>query len=98
MLQLVTRLQEWLDLNRKVDFFGPLALRLYQVPVFWAACHAAGAVLYWRRKTERRPRRRQFPEQAVNIIPFACRASIARRLKQWPLASNNFITHQVIFK
>ncbi|MEX2123943.1 MAG: DoxX family protein [Woeseia sp.] len=37
MLQLMTRLQGWLDATRKVDFLGPLALRLYLVPVFWVA-------------------------------------------------------------
>jgi len=37
MLQLMTRLQGWLDLTRKLDFLGPLALRLYLVPVFWVA-------------------------------------------------------------
>jgi uncharacterized membrane protein YphA (DoxX/SURF4 family) len=30
-------LQGWLDLTRKLDFLGPLALRLYLVPVFWVA-------------------------------------------------------------
>jgi len=33
----MTRLQGWLDLTRKLDFLGPLALRLYLVPVFWVA-------------------------------------------------------------
>lgn len=37
MLQLMTRLQGWLDATRKIDFLGPLALRLYLVPVFWVA-------------------------------------------------------------
>ncbi len=37
MMQLLNRLQGWLDLTRKVDFLGPLALRLYLVPVFWVA-------------------------------------------------------------
>ena len=37
MTQLLTRLQGWMDLTRKVDFLGPLALRLYLVPVFWVA-------------------------------------------------------------
>ena len=37
MTQLLTRLQSWLDVTRKVDFLGPLALRLYLVPVFWVA-------------------------------------------------------------
>jgi len=31
------RLQGWLDATRAVDFLGPLALRLYLVPVFWVA-------------------------------------------------------------
>lgn len=29
--------KHWLDLTRKADFLGPLALRLYLVPVFWVA-------------------------------------------------------------
>ena len=29
--------QGWLDQTRKFDFVGPLALRLYLVPVFWVA-------------------------------------------------------------
>ncbi len=29
--------QGWLDRTRKFDFVGPLALRLYLVPVFWVA-------------------------------------------------------------
>ena len=37
MTQLLTRLQGWMDMTRKVDFLGPLALRLYLVPVFWVA-------------------------------------------------------------
>ena len=37
MMQILHRLQGWLDLTRKVDFLGPLALRLYLVPVFWVA-------------------------------------------------------------
>ncbi len=37
MTKILTRLQGWLDLTRKVDFLGPLALRLYLVPVFWVA-------------------------------------------------------------
>ncbi len=37
MMKLLTRLQGWMDLTRKVDFLGPLALRLYLVPVFWVA-------------------------------------------------------------
>jgi len=34
-MQLLTRLQGWLDSTRIVDFLGPLALRLYLVPIFW---------------------------------------------------------------
>ena len=37
MMKLLTRLQGWMNLTRKVDFLGPLALRLYLVPVFWVA-------------------------------------------------------------
>lgn len=32
-----TRFQDALDVTRKADFLGPLALRLYLVPVFWVA-------------------------------------------------------------
>ena len=31
------KMQSWLDATRKLDFLGPLALRLYLVPVFWTA-------------------------------------------------------------
>lgn len=31
------RLQTWLDRTCAVDFLGPLALRLYLVPIFWMA-------------------------------------------------------------
>ena len=31
------RIQDTLDATRKLDFLGPLALRLYLVPVFWVA-------------------------------------------------------------
>lgn len=31
------RIQDMLDATRKLDFLGPLALRLYLVPVFWVA-------------------------------------------------------------
>ncbi|HEX6930200.1 MAG TPA: DoxX family protein [Gammaproteobacteria bacterium] len=31
------RFQDWLDSTRKLDFLGPLALRLYLAPVFWVA-------------------------------------------------------------
>lgn len=37
MKQFLTRLHGWLDATRKVDFAGPLALRLYLAPVFWVA-------------------------------------------------------------
>ena len=37
MMQILTRIQGWMDATRKVDFLGPLALRLYLVPVFWVA-------------------------------------------------------------
>lgn len=33
----VNRLHDLLDYSRKIDFLGPLALRLYLVPVFWMA-------------------------------------------------------------
>ena len=37
MMKVLAQLQGWLDITRKVDFLGPLALRLYLVPVFWVA-------------------------------------------------------------
>lgn len=37
MVALLNRLQDLLDATRKADFLGPLALRLYLVPVFWVA-------------------------------------------------------------
>ncbi|MDZ7770733.1 MAG: DoxX family protein [Woeseiaceae bacterium] len=37
MTALLKRIQETLDATRAVDFLGPLALRLYLVPVFWVA-------------------------------------------------------------
>lgn len=37
MMQILMRLQGWLDSTKVVDFLGPLALRLYLVPVFWTA-------------------------------------------------------------
>ncbi len=37
MIRLFNRLQDMLDAMRAVDFLGPLALRLYLVPVFWVA-------------------------------------------------------------
>jgi uncharacterized membrane protein YphA (DoxX/SURF4 family) len=37
MRHILTRLQGLLDTTRFADFLGPLALRLYLVPVFWVA-------------------------------------------------------------
>lgn len=37
MINILNRLQDTLDATRHVDFLGPLALRLYLVPVFWVA-------------------------------------------------------------
>ncbi len=37
MLGIAKRLHELLDATRAVDFLGPLALRLYLVPIFWMA-------------------------------------------------------------
>lgn len=37
MMKLLCTMQNILDKTRAVDFLGPLALRLYLVPVFWAA-------------------------------------------------------------
>jgi len=37
MIELGNRLQDLLDSTRKLDFLGPLALRMYLVPVFWVA-------------------------------------------------------------
>jgi len=37
MIQIARKLQSMLDATRAVDFLGPLALRLYLVPVFWLA-------------------------------------------------------------
>lgn len=37
MIRLLNKLQDMLDAFRTVDFLGPLALRLYLAPVFWAA-------------------------------------------------------------
>ncbi len=36
-MQFLTKLQDLMDATRKADFLGPLALRLYLVPVFWVA-------------------------------------------------------------
>ncbi len=37
MIYLINKLQDILDISRSFDFLGPLALRLYLVPVFWFA-------------------------------------------------------------
>ena len=37
MRDLLTKLYGLLELTRKVDFLGPLLLRLYLVPIFWMA-------------------------------------------------------------
>ena len=37
MLSFFNRLQDALDATRRLDFLGPLLLRLYLVPVFWMA-------------------------------------------------------------
>ena len=37
MLSFLNRLQDALDATRRLDFIGPLLLRLYLVPVFWMA-------------------------------------------------------------
>lgn len=37
MFELMHRLQQCLDKTRRLDFLGPLLLRLYLVPVFWMA-------------------------------------------------------------
>lgn len=37
MMRFLNRLQDFLDGFRAVDFLGPLALRLYLVPIFWMA-------------------------------------------------------------
>jgi putative oxidoreductase len=34
MVKILTRLQSWLDLTRKIDFLGPAALRIYLAPIF----------------------------------------------------------------
>jgi putative oxidoreductase len=36
-MEILLRLQALLDKTRAVDFLGPLALRLYLVPIFWMA-------------------------------------------------------------
>lgn len=37
MVRMLERVQGWLNAATRVDFLGPLALRLYLVPVFWVA-------------------------------------------------------------
>jgi uncharacterized membrane protein YphA (DoxX/SURF4 family) len=37
MTRILNQLQSWMDLTRRADLLGPLALRLYLVPVFWVA-------------------------------------------------------------
>ncbi len=37
MVHLLGKIQGWLDATNVADFLGPLALRLYLVPVFWVA-------------------------------------------------------------
>ncbi len=36
-MNVLKRMQGWLDATNVADFLGPLALRLYLVPVFWVA-------------------------------------------------------------
>jgi len=36
-MNVLLRMQDMLNATRKLDFLGPLALRLYLVPVFWVA-------------------------------------------------------------
>ena len=37
MIDFLKRMQGWMDQTKAADFLGPLALRLYLVPVFWVA-------------------------------------------------------------
>ncbi|NOR81028.1 MAG: DoxX family membrane protein, partial [Methyloprofundus sp.] len=37
MTRLLNKLQDYLDFTQVVDFLGPLALRLYLVPILWMA-------------------------------------------------------------
>ena len=37
VLKLLNKLQDIMDTTRAVDFLGPLALRIYLVPIFWMA-------------------------------------------------------------
>lgn len=36
-MDFLKKMQGWLDTTKAVDFLGPLALRIYLVPVFWVA-------------------------------------------------------------
>ncbi len=36
-MDFLKRMHGWMEQTRKIDFLGPLALRLYLVPVFWVA-------------------------------------------------------------
>ena len=36
-MEFLNKIQGLMDATRKADFLGPLALRLYLVPVFWVA-------------------------------------------------------------
>jgi len=36
-MELLRRLQSWMNMTSVADFLGPLVLRLYLVPVFWVA-------------------------------------------------------------
>jgi len=51
MKHLMLRLQGWLDATGAINFLGPLALRLYLVPVFWVAgtnkLHGMESVIAW---------------------------------------------------
>jgi len=37
MIEALQRMQEWIEVTKKIDWLGPLALRLYLAPVFWVA-------------------------------------------------------------
>jgi uncharacterized membrane protein YphA (DoxX/SURF4 family) len=37
IVKIGNNVHDWLNLSRKIDFLGPLALRLYLVPIFWMA-------------------------------------------------------------
>jgi len=51
MIAALQRVQDWLDVTRKIDWLGPLALRLYLAPVFWVAgmnkLHGFPDVVQW---------------------------------------------------